>query len=298
MKGRQLSGVGSGDVIVVKYGGHAMTDVTAQLSFAKEIVDLVHAGRRLVVVHGGGPQVNVMLDRLGIESTFVAGLRATSAAAMDVVRMVLVGQVRSELTGLINDLGVPAIGLSGEDAGLMVAARFQPMVDGELVDIGQVGEVVEVRPAIVLDLLSAGYLPVVSTVARGRDGLAYNVNADVAAGALAGALAAERLVVLTDVSGVYRDWPDETTLIEELGSRELEALLPSLQAGMVPKLQGCLAAIEAGVPAAHVVDGRVAGVVTAAVNGEPVGTTITAGASRERARPTAEAKASSGGHPA
>ena len=205
-----------GGIVVVKYGGHAMTDAAAQRAFAEQVADLVHRGHRLVLVHGGGPQVNAMLERLGVGSTFVAGLRATSPEAMDIVRMVLVGQVRSELTGVINDLGVRAVGVSGEDAGLLVAKRHEPVVDGVPVDIGLVGEIVEVRPSVVLDLLAAGYVPVVSTVARGRDGHPYNVNADVAAGALAGALGATQLVVLTDVAGIYGAWPDESTLIEEV----------------------------------------------------------------------------------
>ena len=264
----------TGAISVVKYGGHAMTDAMAQRSFAAEIADLVHAGQSLVLVHGGGPQINAMLDRLGVSSTFVAGLRSTSAEAMDVVRMVLVGQVRSELTGLLNDLGVRAVGLSGEDAGLLMAQRHQPLIDGEHVDIGQVGEVAEVQPGIILDLLAAGYLPVVSTIARGRDGLPYNVNADVAAGALAAALGAERLVVLTDVAGVYRDWPDEASLIESLTTSELQDLMPRLAAGMIPKLHGCLAAVAAGVPIAQVIDGRVAGSTSAAIRGEAVGTRV------------------------
>ena len=264
----------AGGLTVVKYGGHAMTDPAAQRAFAVEMRELVSQGCPIAIVHGGGPQVNAMLDRLGIESEFVAGQRATSAAAMDVVRMVLVGQVRSELVGLLNDVGVPTVGLSGEDAGLLIAEQFRPLINGEHVDIGQVGEVTEVRPAVVQDLLAAGYLPVISTIARGRDGRPYNVNADIAAGALAGALAADRLIVLTDVAGVYRAWPDESTLIAETTATELRELLPSLAAGMIPKVQGCLAAVDAGVPVTHVIDGRVAGATTSIVRGGRLGTAI------------------------
>jgi len=262
-------------ITVVKYGGHAMTDPAAQRLFAQEMRDLVVKGSRIAIVHGGGPQVNAMLDRLGIESAFVAGLRATSGEAMDVVRMVLVGQVRSELVGLLNDAGVLAVGLSGEDAGLLVAEQFRPQVDDRQIDIGQVGEIVEVRPSIVRVVLDAGYLPVISTVARGRDARPYNVNADVAAGALAGALAAERLVVLTDVPGIYRAWPDPSSLIHDMTSGELRDLLPTVEAGMIPKVQGCLAALDSGVPFAHVVDGRKPGVTTTIVTGGSSGTTIT-----------------------
>ena len=250
-----------GSLVVVKYGGHAMTDPALTAAFAEDIVFLRYAGLRPVVVHGGGPQINRMLDRLGITSEFKNGLRVTSPEAMDVVRMVLTGQVGREVVGLINRHGPFAVGLSGEDAGLFGARRRATVVDGEDVDLGLVGDVVTVRPEAVHDLLEAGRIPVVSTVAPdldGTDGAVLNVNADTAAAALAIALGAQKLVVLTDVEGVYTRWPDRESLVHTLTAREADALLPDLEAGMVPKLEACLAAVRGGVPQAHIVDGRLA----------------------------------------
>jgi acetylglutamate kinase len=249
-----------GALVVVKYGGHAMVDPELTAAFAEDIVFLRYAGLRPVVVHGGGPQINTMLDRLGITSEFKGGLRVTSPEAMDVVRMVLTGQVGREVVGLINRHGPYAVGLSGEDAGLFGARRRATVIDGEDVDLGLVGDVVTVRPAAVLDLLEAGRIPVVSTVAPdldSTDGQVLNVNADTAAAALAVALGAQKLVVLTDVEGVYADWPDRTSLLSRVTASELDELLPRLESGMVPKMEACLRAVRGGVPQAHVVDGRV-----------------------------------------
>ena len=197
-----------GKVVVVKYGGNAMTTPQLQRAFAEDIVFLRYAGLRPVVVHGGGPQITAHLNRLGIETEFRAGLRVTTPEAMKVVRMVLVGQVNGEIVNLINDHGSFAVGLSGEDAGLLTAERRSAVVDGVPVDIGQVGDVVAVDPSAVQALLDAGRIPVIATVARGGDGLTYNVNADTAAGAIAVALAAEKLVMLTDVEGLYIELAD------------------------------------------------------------------------------------------
>jgi acetylglutamate kinase len=246
-----------GKVVVVKYGGHAMTSPQLRRSFAEDIVFLRYAGLRPVVVHGGGPQITEHLDRLGIASEFRGGLRVTTPEAMKVVRMVLVGQVNGDVVNQINDHGSFAVGLSGEDAGLLTAARRAAVVDGESVDVGQVGDVVAVDPSAVQALLDAGRIPVVATVARGADGLSYNVNADTAAAALAVALSAEKLVVLTDVEGLYRDWPATTNVVSSISADRLGALLPSLDAGMVPKMEACLRAVEGGVSRAHVLDGRV-----------------------------------------
>jgi acetylglutamate kinase len=246
-----------GKVVVVKYGGHAMTSPQLRRSFAEDIVFLRYAGLRPVVVHGGGPQITEHLDRLGIASEFRGGLRVTTPEAMKVVRMVLVGQVNGDVVNQINDHGSFAVGLSGEDAGLLTAARRAAVVDGESVDVGQVGDVVAVDPSAVQALLDAGRIPVVATVARGADGLSYNVNADTAAAALAVALSAEKLVVLTDVEGLYRDWPATTNVVSSISADRLSALLPSLDAGMVPKMEACLRAVEGGVSRAHVLDGRV-----------------------------------------
>ncbi len=246
-----------GKVVVVKYGGNAMTTPLLRQAFAEDIVFLRYAGLRPVVVHGGGPQITAHLNRLGIETEFRGGLRVTSPEAMKVVRMVLVGQVNGEIVHQINDHGSFAVGLSGEDAGLLTAERRTAVVDGEPVDIGQVGDVVAVDPSAVHALLDAGRIPVVATVARGGDGMSYNVNADTAAAAIAVALGAEKLVVLTDVEGLYSDWPTSGEVVSSISADDLSRLLPSLASGMVPKMEACLRAVEGGVSRAHVLDGRV-----------------------------------------
>ena len=246
-----------GKVMVIKYGGNAMIDDELKAAFAQDIVFLRMVGVKPVVVHGGGPQISAMLKRLGIASEFRGGLRVTTPEAMDVVRMVLMGQVNRELVGLLNAHGPLAVGLSGEDAGLLTAERKGIQLDGKEVDLGLVGEVTEVRPEAVLDLINAGRIPVVATVAPDEDGLVHNVNADTAAGAIAAALGAERLIVLTDVAGLYADWPNSTEVIRQIRATDLAALLPRLAAGMIPKMEACLTAVEAGVPKATVIDGRV-----------------------------------------
>lgn len=245
-----------GKIVVVKYGGNAMTDDGLKRAFAEDIAFLRFAGFKPVVVHGGGPQISTMLAKLGIESEFRGGLRVTTPEAMDVVRMVLVGQVQRELVGLINEHGPLAVGCSGEDAGLFTAEPAHTFIDGEEVDLGLVGEVTSVRPESVLDLIEAGRIPVVSSVAPDANGEIYNVNADAAAAALAVALKAEKLLVLTDVEGLYLDWPDPTDVIGEISPEALEEILPGLASGMIPKMGACLAAVRGGVPRATVVDGR------------------------------------------
>jgi acetylglutamate kinase len=246
-----------GKIVVVKYGGNAMTRPELQRAFAEDIVFLRYAGLKPVVVHGGGPQITEHLRRLGIETEFRGGLRVTTPEAMSVVRMVLVGQVNGDIVNLINDHAPFAVGLSGEDGGMLTAERRPAIVDGEPIDVGQVGDVVDVDPATVHALIDAGRIPVIATVARGTDGLTYNVNADTAAAAVAVGLGAEKLVVLTDVEGLYADWPASTEVISQIGSDELAALLPGLSSGMVPKMEACLRAVAGGVSRAHVLDGRV-----------------------------------------
>jgi acetylglutamate kinase len=245
-----------GKIVVVKYGGNAMTDDVLKRAFAEDIAFLRFAGFKPVVVHGGGPQISTMLDKLGIESEFRGGLRVTTPEAMDVVRMVLVGQVQRELVGLINEHGPLAVGLSGEDAGLFTAKQTNTIIDGEEVDLGLVGEVAHVRPESVVDLIQAGRIPVVSSVAPDLTGQVHNVHADTAAAALAVALGAEKLLVLTDVEGLYRDWPDSDDVIYEISPESLSELMPTLASGMVPKMGACLKAVQEGVPRATVVDGR------------------------------------------
>ncbi len=265
----------AGTIVVVKYGGNAMTDDRLKAAFAADMVFLRTVGLRPVVVHGGGPQISAMLDRLGLPGEFKGGFRVTTPETMDVVRMVLVGQVGRELVGLINSHGPMAVGMSGEDAGLFTAERRTVLVDGVPTDIGLVGDVVDVNPAAVLDLIDAGRIPVVSTVAPDLHGVVHNINADTAAAALAIALDAAKLVVLTDVEGVYANWPDRESLLSRVSADALENLLPRLQAGMVPKMEGCLRAVRGGVGAAHVIDGRIPhSVLLEIVTTEGVGTMI------------------------
>ncbi|WP_460445850.1 acetylglutamate kinase [Angustibacter aerolatus] len=245
-----------GQVVVVKYGGNAMIDDELKRAFAQDIVFMRHVGMRPVIVHGGGPQVSSMLARLGIDSEFRGGLRVTTPEAIEVVRMVLVGQVARELVGLVNEHAPLAVGMSGEDGGLFRAERTMPVVDGEPVDVGLVGDVVSVRPGAVLDLVEAGRIPVVSSVAPDADGQVLNVNADTAAAALAVALGALKLVVLTDVEGLYSDWPDRSSLVQQIGADELESVMPQIDSGMRPKMAACLRAVRGGVDRATVVDGR------------------------------------------
>jgi acetylglutamate kinase len=264
-----------GETVVIKFGGHAMTDEALCFAFAQDVVFLRYAGLRPVVVHGGGPQVTEHLGRLGIPSTFAAGLRVTTPETMGVVRMVLTGQVNRDLIGLINRHGPFAVGMSGEDANLLTASRARATVNGAVVDLGQVGDVDAVDPGAVRALIADGRIPVVSSVARGESGEIYNVNADTAAAAIAVALGAAKLVLLTDVAGLYADWPRDGGeaagapapgadaaqaapggVISELTADALAAMLPGLSDGMIPKMQACLTAVRGGVPRAHVLDGR------------------------------------------
>ncbi|WP_448623575.1 acetylglutamate kinase [Geodermatophilus sp. URMC 64] len=245
-----------GNVVVVKYGGHAMVDEECRRAFAEDMVFLRTCGIHPVVVHGGGPQITEMLTRLGIPSEFRGGLRVTTPETIDVVRMVLTGQVGPDIVGLINQHGSLAVHLSGEDGGLFTAQRTAAIVDGKPVDVGLVGDVVAVDPTPITALLEAGHIPVVASVAPDKDGVVHNVNADTAAAAVAVALGAVKLVVLTDVEGLYADWPDRDSLVQQVDSAELAEILPTLDAGMIPKMAACLRAVEGGVRRATVVDGR------------------------------------------
>ncbi len=271
-----------GKTVVVKYGGNAMTDPALQSRFAENIVFLRYAGLRPVVVHGGGPQITEQLERLGVPSTFAGGLRVTTSETMDVVRMVLVGQINRQIVGLVNAHGPFAVGISGEDAHLLTAEHKPAMVDGAPVDIGRVGEVVEVQPGVLRTLLDDGRVPVVSSVARAEDGV-YNVNADTAAAAIAIALEAGKLIMLTDVEGLYSDYPTCQELVSMLTASELEEMLPTLSSGMVPKMEACLRAVRRGVPQAHLLDGRTPDSMLLEVfTNEGIGTMVVA----EAAEPT------------
>jgi acetylglutamate kinase len=247
-----------GKIVVIKYGGNAMTDDTLRRAFAADMAFLRNCGIHPVVVHGGGPQITAMLRRLGIDKgDFKGGFRVTTPEVLDVARMVLFGHVGRELVNLINAHGPYAVGITGEDAQLFTAVRRSVTVDGVATDIGLVGDVDRVNTAAVLDLIAAGRIPVVSTLAPDADGVVHNINADTAAAALAEALGAEKLLMLTDVEGLYTSWPDRDSLVSEIDAATLAQLLPALEAGMIPKVEACLRAVTAGVPSAHVIDGRV-----------------------------------------
>lgn len=267
-------------IVVVKYGGNAMISDELQDAFAQDIAYLRYVGVQPVVVHGGGPQISNMLDRLAIPSEFKGGYRVTSTEAISVVRMVLTGHINPQLVAKINSHGPIATGLSGEDAGLFGGRRRGVVVDGEEVDLGRVGNVVEVDPTPVLDHLAAGRIPVVSSIAPDLDhpGASLNVNADAAASALAKALNAEKLVILTDVAGLYADWPNRDSLVSHLTTTDLRQMLPKLQAGMIPKMQACLDAVDAGVSAAAIIDGRVPhSVLVELFTSKGIGTEVVAG---------------------
>jgi acetylglutamate kinase len=246
-----------GEIIVVKFGGNAMIDETLKRAFAEDMAYLHFAGVKPVVVHGGGPQISARLKELGIASEFRGGYRVTTPEVMPVVKEVLTGVVSVELAGLIDEHGDLATILSGESEGLFTAERRGALVDGELVDIGFVGDVVDVDPSAVHAALEAGRIPVISSIAPDAEGQLHNVNADSAAASLAIALGAAKLVVLTDVAGLYADWPNRDSLISIIDTTELAALLPSLESGMIPKMTACLEAVEGGVPKAAIIDGRV-----------------------------------------
>ncbi len=263
--------------VVIKYGGNAMVDDELKAAFAADMVFLRTVGIQPIVVHGGGPQINQMLSRLGIEGDFRGGFRVTTPEVMDVVRMVLFGQVGRELVGLINAHGPYAVGISGEDAGLFTARQRQVLVDGIATDIGLVGDIVSVDPEAVVDLIEAGRIPVVSTIAPDEHGVVHNINADTAAGALAAAVGAEKLVILTDVEGLYTSWPDRDSLVDRIDVGAVEELLPGLDAGMVPKMEACARAVRGGVPSAHIIDGRLAhSVLLELLTAEGIGTMVTA----------------------
>ncbi len=260
-----------GSIVVVKYGGNAMVDPSLAASFADDMVLLRAVGIRPVVVHGGGPQIGALLGRLGIESEFKDGLRVTDADTLDVARMVLVGKVNRDIVGSINTHGPLAVGLSGEDGGLITSVARNP-------DLGFVGDVESVNPSILHRLLAEDLIPVVSTIGGSADGQAYNINADTVAGALAVALEAEKVIYLTDVPGLLDDVDDPTSLISKATATELRAKVSSgeLAGGMIPKIDAAVSAVESGVPSAHLVDGRVEHVVLLELfSDEGVGTMIT-----------------------
>ena len=245
-----------GEIVVVKFGGNAMVDDELTKAFAQDMAYLRFVGIKPVVVHGGGPQITARLAELGIQTEFVNGLRYTTREVIEVVRDVLRNQVSAKLSALINLSGASSVVLSGEDANLFRAERVARDAQGNVFDAGLVGEVTQVNPRVVLEALSRGVVPVISTVAPDSNGELLNVNADLAAASLAVALGAKKLVLLTDVAGLYSDWPNRDSLISEISSKQLEQLLPNLESGMIPKMQACLNAVAGGVPRSHIIDGR------------------------------------------
>ncbi|WP_292834629.1 acetylglutamate kinase [Microbacterium sp.] len=267
-------------IVVIKYGGNAMVSEDLQESFAQDVAYLRFVGVKPVVVHGGGPQISRMLDRLSIPSEFKGGYRVTSTEAIGVVRMVLTGEVNPQLVARINAFGPIATGVSGEDAGLFGGRRRGVVLDGAEHDLGYVGDVVEVDPQPVLDQLAAGRIPVVSSIAPDLDnpGHSLNVNADAAAASLAIALHATKLVILTDVPGLYADWPNRDSLVSHLTATQLREMVPTLESGMIPKMQACLDAVDGGVDTAAIIDGRQAHSVLVEIFTEHgIGTEVVAG---------------------
>jgi acetylglutamate kinase len=245
-----------GKVVVIKFGGNAMVDAELTRAFAQDMAYLRFVGIKPVVVHGGGPQISAKLAELGIETEFRSGLRVTTAEVMQVVRDVLRNQISTNLAELVESAGAKAIVLSGEDSNLFRAERTTTDQAGNALDVGLVGEVTQVNPRVVLEALSAGVVPIISTVAPDQHGQLLNVNADLAAASLAVALGAEKLLLLTDVAGLYSDWPNKDSLISEIQVAELSKLMLTLESGMIPKMQSCLNALAGGVPRAHIIDGR------------------------------------------
>lgn len=243
-----------GSSVTIKCGGSVMLDADLQAGVLRDVILLSYVGISTILVHGGGPEISEMMRRLGREPQVVEGLRVTDAETMRIAQMVLVGRINQDIVSAINQQGGKAVGLSGKDAGLLVASKKEGPVD-----LGLVGEVEEVCPEILHTLVGAGYIPVVAPIAVGRQGETFNVNADHAAGRLAAAVKAAKLIVLSDVPGVLRDRHDESTLISALTAAEARALLDAgvIEQGMIPKVQGCLDAVRSGVERCHLIDGRV-----------------------------------------
>jgi acetylglutamate kinase len=250
----------SGKTVVIKYGGAAMSSADLKDEFATDIAMLRYVGMKPIIVHGGGNDISSYMKRLDLPVKFVEGLRVTDEAAMEVAKMVLVGKVNKEIVSLINSKGAAAIGLCGDDGSLLKAEKLiKRDASGNVVDLGLVGEVTEVNTAL-LDLLEADYVPVVASVGMGTAGESYNINADTVAGALAGALKAEKVIFLTDVSGLLADLEDDTSLISECTAAEIVDLMEGgkVSKGMIPKLEAVLTSLRGGASAAHIIDGRIA----------------------------------------
>ena len=255
----------SGKTIVIKYGGHAMTNQELKQAVMTDIVLMKYVGMNPVVVHGGGPEINALLERLGIKSSFVQGLRVTDRETMEVVEMVLVGKVNKEIVSLLQQQGGKAVGLSGKDGRLIEAQKkyLAPLNEeydetNAVMEMGFVGEVARINPEIIETVVEKGYIPVVAPVGVGEDNVGYNINADYVAGAIAAALKADKLILLTDVEGIYRQFGDPETLLSSVQLDEIPGLINCgvISGGMIPKVQCCIEAIQGGVSTAHIIDGR------------------------------------------
>lgn len=245
----------SGKTVVVKYGGHAMTDENLRLSFARDMALLKLVGINPVIVHGGGPQIGDLLDKLGIKSEFVNGMRVTDSATMDIVEMVLVGKVNKEIVNNIHIAGGKAVGISGKDAGLITAKKLYHDENGQKVDIGLVGDVEEVNPEIISILEKDKFIPVIAPIGTDISGTTYNINADIAAGRIAAALKAEKFILLTDIEGVMIDGALVSSMHSEDVARHIKS--GQIKGGMIPKVNCCVDAVRDGVKKAHIIDGRV-----------------------------------------
>ncbi|WP_309715408.1 acetylglutamate kinase [Armatimonas sp.] len=243
----------AGKTIVIKYGGNAMIDEELKKAVMRDLVLMRLVGINPILVHGGGPEINEAMKKLGKEPEFVAGRRVTDAETMEIVEMVLTGKTNKSIVAHLNSEGVQAVGLSGKDANLLIATK-----DTDNGDLGFVGKIAHVNPEIIHTLTNGGYIPVISSVAVGADGQAYNVNADTAAAALAAALHAEKLILMTDVEGLYKDFLDKSSLVSEITTAEARQWIADgiVDKGMIPKLEACASAVEDGVPRAHIIDGR------------------------------------------
>lgn len=251
-----------GKTIVIKYGGNAMVSDTLKEKVMQDIALMKYVGIRPVVVHGGGPEITEFLHKVGKESNFVSGLRVTDEETVEIAEMVLDGKINSEIVNILNRRGVKAVGLSGKDAGLIEAKKkLATVYEGESkrkVDIGYVGEVAKVDNGILLDLLNNGYVPIIAPIGVGEDGESYNINADYVAAEIAGALRAEKFLLLTDIEGVYRDFNDKSSFISSLTATEAKAYIKDgvIAGGMIPKVEACLKALSAGANKTHIIDGR------------------------------------------
>ena len=251
-----------GTTVVIKYGGNAMINDALKENVMRDVALMKFVGIRPILVHGGGPEITGFLKKVGKESTFVSGLRVTDEETVEIAEMVLDGKLNSEIVGLLNLRGVRAVGLSGKDAGLIKAQKKLATVyendTAHQVDIGYVGEVTEINTGLITDLLDQGYVPVIAPIGMGEHGESYNINADYVAAEIAGALHAEKMLLLTDVEGVYKDFADKGSLISQLCMAEAREYICSgvIEGGMIPKVEACLRALEAGAHKAHIIDGR------------------------------------------